>query len=196
MSKNYYDILGVDKSVSENDLKKAYRKLSKKYHPDLNPDNKEAEDKFKDIAEAYDVLSNKEKRQNYDMFGNPNGRQGNPFGGGMDMDDIFNQFFGGGQRRSQVRKPKGRDLRVNIKVSLEEIYTGAKKKFKYRHIKMCEPCGGFGGDNDVCNQCNDKMVLALIVVDKVELLRNLAPNVVVEVVLVWRINLRLMFLKV
>jgi len=156
MSKNYYNILGVDKSVSEGDLKKAYRKLSKKYHPDLNPDNKEAEEKFKDIAEAYDVLSNKEKRQNYDMFGDPNGRQGNPFGGGgMNMDDIFSQFgdiFG--NRRSQVRKPKGRDLRINIKVTLEEIHAGVKKTFKYRHMKKCGSCDGFGGDTEVCNQCN------------------------------------------
>jgi molecular chaperone DnaJ len=175
MSKNYYDILGVDKSVSENDLKKAYRKLSKKYHPDLNPDNKEAEDKFKDVAEAYDVLSDKEKRQNYDMFGDAKGRQGNPFGGGMGMDDIFSQFFGGGQRKSQVRKPKGRDLRVNIKVSLEEIYTGAKKKFKYRHIKMCEPCGGFGGDNDVCNQCNGTGNFAQIVNTPIGRMRQDGP---------------------
>jgi molecular chaperone DnaJ len=154
MGKNYYNILGVDKGVSDGDLKKAYRKLSKKYHPDLNPDNKEAEEKFKDIAEAYDVLSNKEKRQNYDMFGDPNGGMnygGDPFGGGMG--DIFNQFFGR-RGRSQVRKPRGKDLRINIKVTLEEIYKGVQKTFKYKHNVKCNSCDGFGGEADLCTQCN------------------------------------------
>ena len=91
MGKDYYEILGVSKDANETDIKKSYRKLSKQYHPDLNPNNKEAEDKFKDIAEAYSVLSDSEKRSNYDRFGSADGR-GNPFGG-MDMDDIFSQIF-------------------------------------------------------------------------------------------------------
>lgn len=158
MGKNYYEILGVNKNSSDDEIKKAYRKLSKQYHPDLNPNNKEAEEKFKEIAEAYDVLTNKEKRQNYDTFGDVNGAKGNPFNGGgnpfggWDMDDIYSQFFSG-TKRSQVRKPKGRDLKIGVKLTLEEINTGVNKKFKYRHIKMCEPCGGFGGENDLCNQC-------------------------------------------
>ena len=91
MSKDYYSILGVNKDANESEIKKSYRKLSKQYHPDLNPNNKEAEEKFKDIAEAYSVLSDSEKRSNYDRFGTEDGR-GNPFGG-MDMDDIFIRKF-------------------------------------------------------------------------------------------------------
>ena len=91
MSKDYYSILCVNKDENESEIKKSYRKLSKQYHPDLNPNNKEAEEKFKDIAEAYSVLSDPEKRSNYDRFGSADGR-GNPFGG-MDMDDIFSSFF-------------------------------------------------------------------------------------------------------
>lgn len=170
MSKNYYNILGVDKNVSDGDLKKAYRKLSKKYHPDVNPDNKEAEDKFKDIAEAYDVLSNKEKRQNYDTFGDPKGRGANPFGGGgdpfggMNMDDIFSQFFGNRNPRGQQRRrPKGQDLRINIKMSLEDIYSGIVKKIKYKRVKKCESCNGGGGETVGCNQCNGTGVFVKIV---------------------------------
>ena len=102
MGKDYYNILGVDKNASESEIKKSYRKLSKEYHPDLNPNNKEAEEKFKDIAEAYSVLSDPEKRSNYDRFGNPNGG-GNPFGG-MDMDDIFSSFFGNKQNRRRANR--------------------------------------------------------------------------------------------
>ena len=97
MNKDYYEVLGVDKKVDDPTLKKAYRKLAIKYHPDKNPNDKKAEEKFKEVAEAYDVLSNKEKRQNYDMYGSSNGATGNPFGGsgGFNMDDIFSSFFWG-----------------------------------------------------------------------------------------------------
>lgn len=154
MSKNYYDVLGVSKSATEQDIKKAYRNMSKKYHPDINKEEG-AENKFKDIAEAYEVLSDPIKKNNYDTYGDPNGNvgyAGNPFNGGMN--DIFEQFFGGGTGRSQLRKPKGRDLRINIKVTLEEIYKGVKKTFKYNHNIKCESCDGFGGESDVCVQCN------------------------------------------
>ena len=92
MTKDYYSILGVNRDVDEKTLKKAYRKLSKKYHPDINKDNPKAEEKFKDIAEAYDVLSNPQKKQNYDTFGSAEGNS-NPFGSGFDVNDIFSSFF-------------------------------------------------------------------------------------------------------
>ena len=153
MSKNYYDLLEVDKTADEKTIKKSYRTLSKKYHPDVNQEEG-AEDKFKEIAEAYDVLSNAEKKQNYDQFGDPKGNQGNPFGNGANTDDIFNQFFGGNRGRQRQRQAKGRDLRVNVRVTLEEVYSGVKKKFKYRRMKKCEPCKGEGGETTTCNQCN------------------------------------------
>ena len=142
MSKDYYNILGVERSADEKEIKKAYRKLSKQYHPDVNPDDKVAEEKFKEIADAYSVLSDPEKKSNYDQYGSADGNPfggGDPFGGGG-MDDIFSQFFGGGRRRGQVRKPRGRDLRVTLHLTLEEIYTGVDKKIKYKHMKKCEPC--------------------------------------------------------
>lgn len=154
MTKDYYKVLGVEKSVDESSLKKAYRKLSKKYHPDVNPDDPKSEEKFKEVAEAYDVLSNKEKRQNYDMYGNASGG-GNPFGGGnMNMDDIFNSFFGQnpfGQRRS--RKKRGSDIRVNIKVNIFDVFGGVHKKIKYKRKDICKECNGSGGKNNVCNKC-------------------------------------------
>jgi molecular chaperone DnaJ len=136
--------------------------MSKKYHPDLNPDDKESEEKFKDVAEAYDVLSNKEKRKNYDTFGDPNGR-GNPFGGGggPSMEDIFGDVFGA--RRTQIRKPRGRDLRINIKVTLEEVLVGVKKNFKYKHQKKCDTCDGFGGESTLCTHCNGEGIVSNIV---------------------------------
>ena len=101
MTKDYYQILGVDKNVDDKTLKKKYRQLSKKYHPDVNPNDPTSEEKFKEVAKAYEVLSDKEKRQNYDMYGSETGG-GNPFGGGVDMDDIINSFFG--NRRDSIDK--------------------------------------------------------------------------------------------
>ena len=155
MGKDYYNILEVDKSASERDIKKSYRTLSKKYHPDKNPDNKESEDKFKEVAEAYSILSNKEKRGNYDAFGDPNGQQQNPFG---DMDDMFSQFFGGGRnpfggRGGGRQRVKGSDIRVNIKMTLEEMYSGIHKTIKYRRNKKCGTCNGTGGDSNTCGNC-------------------------------------------
>ena len=158
MGKDYYEILGVSKDANETDIKKSYRKLSKQYHPDLNPNNKEAEDKFKDIAEAYSVLSDSEKRSNYDRFGTADGR-GNPFGG-MDMDDIFSQFFGGGNpfggNRQQNRRRKGNDIRINLKMSLEDLYTGVHKKIKYRKTNKCSTCNNTGGDHTTCSDCGGR----------------------------------------
>ena len=159
MSKDYYNILGVNKDANESEIKKSYRKLSKKYHPDVNPDNKEAEDKFKEIAEAYSVLSDSEKRSNYDRFGSADGR-GNPFG---DMDDIFSQFFGGGNpfggRQRQSRRRKGNDIRVNIKLSLEDLYSGVNKKIKYRKTNKCSECNNTGGESTKCTTCNGQGVI-------------------------------------
>lgn len=157
MSKDYYNILGVNKEANESEIKKSYRKLSKKYHPDVNPNNKEAEDKFKEIAEAYSVLSDSEKRSNYDRFGSADGRGGNPFGD-MGMDDIFSQFFGGGRQR-QNRRRKGNDIRVNIKLSLEDIYNGVNKKIKYRKTNKCSECNNTGGESSKCTTCNGQGVI-------------------------------------
>ena len=158
MSKDYYGILGVSKDANESEIKKSYRKLSKQYHPDVNPDNKEAEEKFKDIAEAYSVLSDSEKRSNYDRFGSADGR-GNPFGD-MDMGDIFSQFFGGGSPfsngRQQSRRRKGNDIRINLKMSLEDIYSGINKKIKYKKSNKCSDCNNTGGKHDTCIECNGK----------------------------------------
>ena len=139
MAKDYYDILGVDRNATEDEIKKSYRKMAMKWHPDRNPDNTEAETKFKEAAEAYDVLSSPDKKSNYDRFGSADG--GNPFGGnpfsggrghGFNMDDIFSQFgdiFGGygRQKRKQQRQTKGSDLRVKVSLTIEEIIDLIKK---------------------------------------------------------------------
>ena len=134
--RDYYEVLGVSKSASAEDIKKAYRKLAIQYHPDKNPDNPEAEDKFKEAAEAYEVLSNPEKKQRYDQFGHQGlGGSGGFGGGGMNMEDIFSQFgdiFGGGGFGSFFgggggggrRTKKGTNLRVKLKLTLSEIANG------------------------------------------------------------------------
>ncbi len=163
MSKDYYKILGVDKGASEDDIKKAYRKMAMQYHPDKNPDNPEAEAKFKEAAEAYDVLSTPDKKSNYDRFGSANGG-GNPFGGGFggfNMDDIFSNFgdiFGnsfnqryGGQRPQS----KGSNLRIKVSLTIDEILKGTNKKIKYKRQDKCNTCSGKGGtDVRSCIPCN------------------------------------------
>lgn len=165
--RDYYEVLGIGKSATEAEIKKAYRKLALKYHPDKNPDDKEAEEKFKEAAEAYEVLSDTEKRQRYDRFGHAGvgGASGGGFGGGgMNMEDIFEQFgdvfggafggFGGGRssRGGGTRTSRGSNLRVKIKLTLEEIATGVKKKIKVNKLvnadgvtyKTCSQCNGSG----------------------------------------------------
>ena len=146
MSKrDYYEVLGLAKNASEEEIKKAYRKLAIKFHPDKNPDDKAAEEKFKEAAEAYEILSNPEKRQRYNQFGHAGvgGASGGGFGGGgMNMDDIFSQFgdifggafgggggFGGG-RASGRRVTRGTNLRVKVKLTLKDIADGVEKKLK------------------------------------------------------------------
>ena len=152
--RDYYEVLGVNKNASPEELKSAYRKLAVKYHPDKNPDNKSAEDKFKEASEAYGVLSDKSKKENYDNFGhaafeNGGGGQGG-FGGfsGADFSDIFEDFFGdfGGGRSSRNRSSnnRGSDLRYDLSISLEEAYEGKKQNIQFSTSEKCGSCKGNG----------------------------------------------------
>ncbi|TNE55785.1 MAG: molecular chaperone DnaJ [Bacteroidetes bacterium] len=159
--RDYYEVLGLSKGASESEIKKAYRKLALQYHPDKNPGDKEAEEKFKEAAEAYEVLSNAEKKAQYDQFGHA-GMGGGFGGGGMNMDDIFSQFgdvfgsaFGGsfgGSRGGGSRTVRGSNLRVKMKLTLDEIAHGVKKKIKVNKLvnaegvtfKSCQTCNGTG----------------------------------------------------
>lgn len=177
--RDYYEVLGVDKNASTDEIKKAYKKMAIKYHPDRNPGNKEAEEKFKEAAEAYDVLHDDQKRQQYDQFGfnGPagSGGFGGGFGGSMNMDDIFSMFGdifggrsggfggfgGGGQRRPQ--KQRGSDLRLKVRLSLSEISKGVNKKFKVRKDVPCSECHGSGAEpgsgTDTCPTCHGSGVI-------------------------------------
>ncbi len=176
MSKrDYYEVLGVERTANEDEIKKAYRKAAIKFHPDKNPGDKEAEEKFKEAAEAYDVLSNPDKRARYDRFGHE-GMSGGGFGGGggfsgggFSMEDIFSQFgdifgghfggfggFGGGQRGQRVNR--GADLRVKVKLTLSEVVNGTVKKLKINKNVACDKCGGSGAKDEhshsTCSTCN------------------------------------------
>ena len=159
MKEDFYNILGVSKNASDSEIKKAYRKLAIKYHPDKNPDDPKAEEKFKQAAEAYEVLGNKEKRAKYDQFGH-SAFQGGGFGsGGMNMEDIFSQFgdifggaFGGfgGFGGSSARRSKGTNLRIKVSLTINEIAEGVNKKIKVKRkiqapgleYSTCQTCGG------------------------------------------------------
>ena len=170
--RDYYEVLGVDKNATADEIKKAYRKKAIQYHPDKNPGNKEAEEKFKEAAEAYEVLSDPQKRQRYDQFGHAGMSGASGFnGGGMSMEDIFSQFgdiFGGSSfgdffsgfssgRSNAQRVTRGSDLRVKVKLTLEEIATGVDKKIRVKKQVPCPDCHGTGsadGQVDTCTQCH------------------------------------------
>jgi molecular chaperone DnaJ len=169
--RDYYEVLGVSKEATKDEIKKAYRKQALKFHPDKNPGDKKSEDNFKEAAEAYEVLSNNEKKTRYDRYGHAAmGSNGGGFSGqGMTMDDIFSSFgdifgdafggfggFGGGRRGRSVNK--GSNLRVKVKLTLQEIAAGAEKKIKVNKYDTCDSCGGTGAANasslSTCSTCH------------------------------------------
>lgn len=169
--RDFYEVMGVPKNASEDEIKKAYRKLAKKYHPDLNPGDKEAEAKFKEVNEAYEVLSDQDKRARYDQFGHagvdPNygagaAGGGSPFGQDIDLGDIFSSFFGGGfggGRRQNPNAPRrGADTEAVLTISFEEAAKGCTKKVTYQNIDTCKGCGGTGAQKGTspktCPTCN------------------------------------------
>ena len=181
MSKrDYYEVLGVSKNATPEELKKAYRKLALQYHPDRNPGDKEAEEKFKEAAEAYDVLSNPDKKARYDQFGHAAFEGGaGGYEGGMNINDIFSQFgdifgdffggsrfggfggFGGGQQGRRATR-RGSNLRIKVKLTLEEIEKGCDKKIKVAKYVPCKTCGGTGARNnsyETCSHCHGSGVV-------------------------------------
>ncbi len=165
--RDYYEVLGISKNATKEEIKKAYRKQALKYHPDKNPGDKKSEERFKEAAEAYGVLSNDEKRARYDRFGHAGlGSGGNGFGGGMTMEDIFSSFgdifgdaFGGfgtfGSSRRGRRVNKGTNLRVKVKLSLLEIANGVEKKIRVSRYSTCTACGGTGAaDSNSLSTCS------------------------------------------
>jgi molecular chaperone DnaJ len=167
--KDYYELLGVSRTSTEDEMKKAYRKLAMKYHPDRNPNNKEAESKFKEISEAYDVLRDDQKRAAYDRFGhqafeNGAGGGGHPGAGGFgfDFSDIIDEMFagmGGGRRSSEVNL-RGSDIRYNAEITLEEAFSGTNPRVKYMTAVSCDSCHGTGGEGGVapitCSTCQGR----------------------------------------
>jgi molecular chaperone DnaJ len=150
--KDYYELLAVGRNANEEEIKKAYRKLALQYHPDRNPGDKQAEEKFKEVSEAYSVLSDTQKRAQYDQFGHAAFGEGGPFAGGFDFSaggfedifgDIFGEFFGGGQSRRRGRG-RGEDLRYNMTLKFEEAVAGVEKKIKIPRHGPCETCRGNG----------------------------------------------------
>jgi molecular chaperone DnaJ len=172
--RDYYEILGVDRSADEATLKKAYRKLAMSYHPDRNPDNAEAEAKFKEANEAYEVLSDAKKRQLYDQFGHAGvdpsyggagGGQYSGFGGFDGFDDILNEFFGGGgfSGQSQNRPQKGQNIKVPLDLNFEEAVFGVETEVEFLRTETCNTCDGVGAEpgtkTHTCSKCNGDGVL-------------------------------------
>lgn len=173
--RDYYEVLGVSKGATDDEIKKAYRKLARKYHPDLNKDNPEAAEKFKEIGEAYEILSDKDKRARYDQFGfagvDPNygAGQGGGFGGGfgfedVDLGDIFGSFFGGGfggggSRTNRANAPRqGESIRRTVMLSFEEAAFGCEKEIEIDRVEQCTECGGTGAEKgytpETCSNCH------------------------------------------
>ncbi|MFZ6037949.1 MAG: molecular chaperone DnaJ [Bacteroidota bacterium] len=180
--RDYYEVLGISRNATAEEIKKAYRKKAIEYHPDKNPGDKDAEEKFKEAAEAYEVLGDANKRARYDQFGHAGvgGAAGGGFGGGMSMDDIFSQFgdifgghfggfggFGGfGSQRAGRRTNRGSDLRVKVKVNLKEVLTGVEKKIKVKKYVACSHCNGNGSENgnstSTCSTCHGSGVVTRV----------------------------------
>ncbi|MBO5878599.1 MAG: molecular chaperone DnaJ [Alistipes sp.] len=178
--RDYYEVLGVERNANADEIKKAYRKAAIKYHPDKNPGDKEAEEKFKEAAEAYDVLSNQDKRARYDQFGHAGmsgaagGGFGGGFSGGFSMEDIFSQFgdifgghFGGFSSRGGGRRVnRGTDIRVKVRLTLSEIANGTTKKLKIGKTIACDKCGGSGAKDSssysTCSTCNGTGVVTRV----------------------------------
>jgi molecular chaperone DnaJ len=168
--KDYYEILGVKRDATAEEIKKAYRQIALKYHPDRNPDDPTAEEKFKEAAEAYEVLSNPEKRQRYDYLGHDGMREQAYRGAHTQAEDIFGRygdifegtpfesFFQGGRSQRQRHTRQGTDLRIKLKLTLEEIAQGVEKKIKIKRYVTCQSCGGNGAQNgtelSTCKNCN------------------------------------------
>ena len=174
MKRDYYEILGVEKTAAVDDVKKAYRKLAMQYHPDKNPDNKEAEDKFKEATEAYEVLSDSDKRARYDKFGHQ-GVKNSDYGQYQNTNDIFSHFSdifgsggggsifdtffgGGGSQRGPSGPERGSDIQIRLPLTLEEIAVGVEKTIKVRHYRKCGTCSGngakVGSSVQTCSTCN------------------------------------------
>ena len=165
--RDYYEVLGIQKGASDTDIKKAYRSLAKKYHPDVNPGDKDAEAKFKEVNEAYEVLSDADKKAKYDQYGHAAfdpagaGFEGGGFGGfgGFDVDlgDIFGSFFGGGSSRQRRNGPqRGDDIELNVTISFEEAVFGCKKDVSFQRYSKCSSCSGSGsadGKSETCPSC-------------------------------------------
>ena len=168
--RDYYEVLGVSKGASDDEIKKAYRQAAKKYHPDLHPGDKEAESKMKEVNEAYEVLSDKEKKARYDQFGHagvdPNygaGSAGSPFGQDIDFGDIFSSFFGGfgGRRASNPNAPRrGTDIETQLNISFEEAAKGCRKNVQYQAVTTCKDCNGTGAEKGTtpktCSACGGR----------------------------------------
>ena len=174
--RDYYEILEVQRNANAEEIKKAYRKAAMKFHPDKNPNNKEAEERFKEAAEAYEVLSDDNKRHRYDQFGHEGMRAGADYHGYTNINDVFSHFqdifgsgfggsifeevFTGGRGRSRTRQAgiPGSDLKIRLRLTLEEIATGVEKKLKVRRWKTCDVCNGSGAKNasskTTCPECN------------------------------------------
>lgn len=171
--RDYYEVLGISKSASADEIKKAYRGLAKKYHPDMNPGDKDAEAKFKEVNEAYAVLSDEDKRKKYDQFGHaafdPAAGGGSGFGGfggfdgGFDFSDLFSSFFGGGGRGSQSTRnapQRGEDILARVTVSFEEAAFGCRKEISFARVEACKECGSTGAAKgtkpETCQTCNGR----------------------------------------
>lgn len=161
--KDPYEVLGVSRSASADEIKSAYRRLARQHHPDVNENKKESEEKFKEISEAYAVLSDAQKRAQYDRFGTVEENQSGPFNGGFgNFEDLFDVFFGGGGRQQSARqRPFGRDgedVRYDLTLSLKDVLTGVEESIRYERSEKCEACGGLGTEGgaspETCDTCH------------------------------------------